>query len=94
MPFNSDSAKAAKAKAKGRGENKEKKELKEMMAERFPDYHPVIAMAEIANDELNDVDIRLTAHKEVSKYVAPQLKAIEISGSLATQVIRIAKIKK
>jgi hypothetical protein len=74
--------------------NAERKELNQLMAEKFPDYHPVIAMAEIANDELNDVDIRLTAHKEVSKYVAPQLKAIEISGSLATQVIRIAKIKK
>ena len=80
MPFNSETAKAAKAKAKGRGDNKEKKELQQLMAEKFPNYHPVIAMSEIANDGGNTVEIRLTAHKEVAKYVAPQLKAIELSA--------------
>lgn len=64
--------------------NGDRKELFDLMAEKFPNYHPVIAMAEIANDKKNDLLIRLTAHKEVSKYVAPQLKAVEHSGHIDT----------
>ena len=60
--------------------NAERKELNELMKERFPNWHPVIGMAEIANDETLEVDIRLSAMKEVSKYIAPQLKAIEVSN--------------
>ncbi len=67
--------------------NKERKELQQLMSERFPDWHPVIAMAEIANDKEVDVQTRLVAMKEVSKYVAPQLKAVEVTnpdGSMNT----------
>ncbi len=57
--------------------NKDKKELLDQLAERFPDYHPVLAMAEIANDEKAGAEMRFQAHKEVAQYVTPKLKSIE-----------------
>ena len=53
------------------------KDVKTELAEKFPNYNPIVAMAEIANNTTLPIDIRLNAHKEVSKYFAPQLKAIE-----------------
>ena len=73
--------------------NKDKKELRDLLNEHFPNYHPVLAMTEIANDKKNAIDIRLIAHKEVAKYVCPQLKAIEHSGTIETNkiVVRVNK---
>jgi hypothetical protein len=47
---------------------------------KFPGWHPVIQMAEIANDTTLEIDLRFNAAKEVAKYVTPQLKAVEVSG--------------
>jgi hypothetical protein len=46
----------------------------------FPDYHPVVEMARLANDPDADVTLRFNANKEVAKYVVPQLKAVEHRG--------------
>ena len=61
--------------------NAERKELYALMAEKYPNYHPVMAMADIANNPKNEIDLRFQANKEVAKYVCPQLKAVEITGS-------------
>lgn len=45
----------------------------------FPNYHPVVELARIANDPENDVKTRADAHKEVAKYVTPQLKAVDVT---------------
>ena len=68
--------------------NGERKDLLTQMNALFPDYHPVIAMAKIANDETKDENIRFQAHKECAKYIAPQLRAIEHSGN-ASEPIRV-----
>jgi hypothetical protein len=60
--------------------NAPKAALFAMMAERWPDYHPVIAMAEIANDPAVELDTRFAAHKEVAQYVEPKRKAVEVTG--------------
>lgn len=76
--------------------NKDKQDLLDMIQDKFPDYHPLLAMVEIANNEeevvmvtkkgidikVNAVteDTKFQAHKEVCKYIVPQLKAIEHSG--------------
>jgi len=76
--------------------NKEKKELQQLMAEKFPNWHPVIAMTEVANDNEVDIQTRLIAMKEVSKYVAPQLKAVELTnpdGSMNTTFTIIRETK-
>ncbi len=61
--------------------NKDKEELKQLMAKKHPNYNPVIALADIANDDSNDVNIRLQAHKEVAKYIEPQLKSSEVKST-------------
>lgn len=58
--------------------NKKSQAVGELIAQRYPNYHPVLALAEIATDPTNEVAIRLQANKEVAKYVCPQLKSIEI----------------
>lgn len=57
--------------------NGDRKDLLEMMHKKYPKYHPVIALAEIAHTSPNEV-LRFQAHKEVAKYICPQLKAMEI----------------
>lgn len=58
--------------------NKKSLEIRELVEERYPGYHPVLALAEIATDPTNEVTIRLQANKEVAKYLCPQLKSIEV----------------
>ena len=57
--------------------NKDKVELRELIAQKHPGYHPVLALADIANDKKVGLDNRMMAHREVAKYMEPQLKAIE-----------------
>lgn len=60
--------------------NKDTKALQDRIAERYPGWDPVEAMAEIAQDDKNDVMIRLAALKEIAQYIHPKRKAIEHTG--------------
>jgi hypothetical protein len=60
--------------------NKNKQALLKMLELRYPDYHPVIELVEIAMDKENDVSLRLNANKEVAQYVVPKLRAVEHTG--------------
>ena len=40
---------------------------------------PLEGMAKIANDETLDIALRLTAYKELARYVYPQRKAVDMS---------------
>ena len=77
MPFKKGKEKTG-GKVKG-SKNKVNTEFKTAIQELYPDYHPVIAMAMMANDKKTDEALRFNAHKEVAKYFEPQLKAIELS---------------
>ena len=57
------------------------------LAERYPGWDPVEAMAAIALDEQNDVMIRLAAMKEVAQYVHPKRKAVEHTGRDGTPLV-------
>lgn len=59
--------------------NKEKAALRELVASKFHDWDPVIAMAEIATTT-DDTAIKLQACKEVAQYIHPKLKSIEHKG--------------
>jgi hypothetical protein len=77
-----DGNRKTRAKTGGRQKgtrNKRTQELTELLEKRFPGYDPVSAMAAMANDTSLDETLRLSANKEVAKYVRPQLKAIEHS---------------
>ena len=54
--------------------NKDKRELIEMIQEKYPGYHPLIALADIANDKKEDKNLKFQASTEVCKYIVPQLK--------------------
>jgi hypothetical protein len=74
--------------------NKDKAALLELIQDTIgdSDYHPVVAMAIIANDSTSrkvtvagkqsrvpkySLELRAMMHKEVAQYVAPKLKAVE-----------------
>ncbi|ODB82747.1 hypothetical protein A3193_18535 [Candidatus Thiodiazotropha endoloripes] len=59
--------------------NKDKQPLLDALEGKWPGYHPVIAMAEIANDEKLPKELRFQAHKEVAQYIEPKKKAVELS---------------
>ncbi len=74
--------------------NKDKQELIDMIQAEYPDYHPLLALAEIANTDIKkcvgtdsdgiavmviDHNLKLQASKEVCKYIVPQLKSIDHS---------------
>src|SRR5579872_361202 len=60
--------------------NKDRRDLIERINELYPDYHPVIAMAAIANNPMADIRLKLLANKEVAKYVSPQLKSVQLNS--------------
>jgi len=80
--------------------NRDRKDLMERLNEKFPGYDPVLAMAEIANNPIADIRLKLQANKEVAKYTHPQLKTIEYKDIPTLEVFlamtpeeRLAKIK-
>jgi len=56
--------------------------LLSMLQAKFPNYHPLIAMAEMAHDNSVEDGIKLNCHKEIAKYIEPQLKAVEHRGTV------------
>ena len=62
--------------------NKNKQALLLMLQDKFPDYHPIMEMAAIANDETQKIELRANMHKEIAHYVVPKRKAVEITGDL------------
>jgi hypothetical protein len=57
--------------------NRQTGELIDLIKFKYPGYHPVVALVDIANSS-QDVAIRLQANKEVAKYICPQLKAVDL----------------
>ena len=60
--------------------NKNKQALIKLLEKKYPGYHPVYELVDIALDMENEVNIRLQANKEVANYIVPKLKAIELTG--------------
>jgi hypothetical protein len=58
--------------------NRDRRDLCDILHEKYPNYHPVIALAQIAHKSKNEL-LRFQAHKEVAKYICPQLKSVEIN---------------
>lgn len=65
--------------------NHNKRKLQARLERRYPNWHAVLQMADMAHDETLEPALRFQACKEVAKYVVPQLKAIELTGDLETQ---------
>jgi len=54
-----------------------KKVVRSIIASKYPDYDPVLAMVEIAQCTDSEA-IAVQCHKEVSQYLYPKLKSIEV----------------
>lgn len=73
--------------------NREHKKLIEMLAEKYPNYHPVLAMADIANNGTLEINLRFHANKEVAKYICPQLKTVEVKDVATKFKVVVSKMK-
>lgn len=49
-------------------------------------YNPIEALMDIAEDDENSIKIRIDAHKELAKYYAPQLKAIDVNANVKSGI--------
>ena len=66
--------------------NKPTQALRALLNQRFPGWSPVVQMAEMAQDPAHTSEIRLSAAKEVAKYIYPQLKAVDLADSVGNPV--------
>ena len=75
--------------------NKNKQALIKLLQSRYPGYHPVMEMADIANDKDNPVELRANMHKEIAMYVEPKRKSVEITdGDGGALTIKVMEYKK
>jgi hypothetical protein len=51
---------------------------------KYPNYHPVIAMVDIAHDQDASLELQYNCHKTVAKYIEPELKNVEVKQDLRT----------
>jgi len=54
--------------------NKNRTALRERLAFNYPDYDPLIALAEIALDQSNDLSVRIDCHKTIAAYVHTKMR--------------------
>lgn len=63
------------------------KSTKEELNDHCPGFIPVVFLAKVAMDEKYSIEVRISAAKEVAKYVSPQLKAVETKDTTDTEKI-------
>lgn len=73
--------------------NKKSQEIRELIAQRYPDYNPLLALTEIATNPENEVGIRYQANKEVAKYLYPQLKSVEVKETQEPVEVMIIRVQ-
>ncbi len=52
---------------------------------KYPNYHPIMAIVDIAHEDGATAELRFNCHKTVAKYVEPELKSIEVKGDFREQ---------
>ena len=72
--------------------NKSRQALITRLSEKFPEWDPVVDMADIANDPNSTTEQRLNADKEVAKYLYSPMKAIEVGGDSVMDIARAIKL--
>lgn len=61
--------------------NKRRQALFDLVEELYPGYDPVIAMIEIGQNSRNDIEVRLSAHKEAAQYLHTKLRSMDLALS-------------
>lgn len=58
---------------------------------KYPNYHPIMAMVDIAHDKEASLELQFNCHKTVAKYIEPELKSIEVKGEMKNiQQVRVS----
>jgi hypothetical protein len=73
--------------------NKRTQALEDKIKAEYPDYDPVLSMVAISQDPSTPLEMKITCHKEVAKYVHAQRKAVEIANEVELPPIKIEGIK-
>jgi hypothetical protein len=56
-----------------------KASLLAMLRERYPDFHPVLAMLDLANKVTTPVEVKARLLNDVASYTVPRIKPIEFT---------------
>jgi hypothetical protein len=56
-----------------------KSNLLAIIRERYPDFHPILAMLDLANDPKTPVELRARLLNDIASYTVPRIKAIEFT---------------
>jgi hypothetical protein len=56
--------------------NKPKPTLLEMLAQRYPNFHPILAMLEMYHDPETPVELRARLLNDIASYTVPRIKPI------------------
>jgi hypothetical protein len=59
--------------------NKPKPTLLEMLAQRYPNFHPILAMLEMYHDPETPVELRARLLNDIASYTVPRIKPIEFT---------------
>ena len=73
--------------------NRDKQALRELLSSLYPDYDPILAMVEMANDEALEPSMRLDCHKTIANYIHPKMRSIEHIIEDEPQPISITIVK-
>lgn len=53
-----------------------------MIRTKYPGYHPIMAIAELAHGPEVDDRLALDCHKTIARYVQPELKSVEVKATV------------
>ena len=73
--------------------NRDKQALRERLSSLYPDYDPILAMVEMANDEALEPSMRLDCHKTIANYIHPKIRSIKHIIEDELQPISITIVK-
>lgn len=52
-------------------------EVLELLRETDDGYHPLVSLLKLSSETKATITEKITCHKEIAKYIMPQLKAVE-----------------
>jgi len=59
----------------------------ERLQRQFPDYHPLTALAQLVHFPNLPIGDQIAIHTTLAKYVAPQLKQLDIHAQIDSEVL-------
>lgn len=69
--------------------NKKTNDLKSLILNKYPDFNPILSMVELYHNELTLPAIKFQCLKEISQYLFPKRKTIDIVEDIQTEKPKI-----